>query len=148
MTFLPYALAAASSVVGTLQSYRSAQAQAQTARFSAQVAERQAQLERQRGEADALEFERRQQKNIAASRALLAGAGVAATGTPLLAEGVSLEDMAFGAENLRRSAEDRAWAQEQDASLSRYRVANARQQGALSVGTSLLNSASKLSFFK
>ncbi|HIC82452.1 MAG TPA: hypothetical protein EYP07_16035 [Kiloniellaceae bacterium] len=128
----------AGAAVGAVGSVAAGQAQADAAAFNAQVAQQQAERERQIAEREAADFRRQQSRVLAASRARRAGSGVTFQGSPLLVDEATAAEIELSAQNILAGGATRASRLEQQAALDRANARSARTGGVLGAGATLL----------
>ena len=128
----------AGAAVGAVSSVASGQAQANAAAFNAEVAQQQAERERQIAEREAADFRRQQSRVLAASRARRAGAGITFQGSPLLVNESTAAEIELGVQNILVGGATRASRLRQQAALDRSRARSARVGGFLGAGSTLL----------
>ncbi len=128
----------AGAAVGAVSSVAAGQAQANAAAFNAEVAQQQAERERQIAEREAADFRRQQSRVLAASRARRAGAGVTFQGSPLLVNESTAAEIELSVQNILVGGETRASRLRQQAALERANASSARTGGILGAGSTLL----------
>ncbi len=126
---------AAASALGTLASARN---QAGAQNTAAEIAQQQADRERQIAAQQAADFRRRQDSALAAARARRGASGIALAGSPLLADSAAVQDIALGEANVRAGGDAQATRLEQQAAAQRAQAASGGAIGALRAGTTLL----------
>lgn len=131
LTLVSAALSAAGAVAA-------ARAESGAAGFRAEMAQRQAERERQIAARDAAGRRRDGSRDRAAERARLAGRGVSGEGTPLLLEAARAAEAELEAQEILDDGANRGVMREQQAELARARARNARRVGALRAGSTLL----------
>ncbi|WP_282609471.1 hypothetical protein [Pelagibius sp. Alg239-R121] len=131
-----------SAAVGALGAIQGARASAAASEFNAKIADNNAIIAEQNAAADEKRQRRSASRQTAGSRAAIAAAGVTLEGSPLEV----LEDQALEAEldalNLRYGGRLQATNFRSQAQLDRSAARNAKTQGFISAGTSLLKGAS------
>jgi len=136
LTLVGAALSAASAIAAS-------QAEADTADFSAEVSQQQAERERQIAERDAAEHRRHGSRELAATRARRAGRGVTQQGSPLLAEQASAGDIELGARDILADGAEAGQALRQRAALQRAQAEARRATGHRRAGSTLLTAAGR-----
>lgn len=143
MAWLPVA-AAALSAVSAIQQGRASQ---QAANYQATVAQQQGEQARQVAAQQEEDYRRQQSRLMGAQRAAVGGSGATMSGTPLL----SSEDMAGEAElqalRIRYGGDVQTARATQEAELLRYQGKQAKKQGYMRAGASLLSSFGSTSGF-
>lgn len=128
------------SAVGTAVSAAGGIAQAN---FQSQVAQQQADRERQIAARDAQNFERSQSRLQAQDRARRAASGISlSTGTSLLVDEDISTEIALGRETIKAGGETRAIRLEQEARLQRQKAGVRGTAGFIKAGGTLLTAAS------
>lgn len=133
-------LSLASAGIGAVGAMQQANAQANAAKYEAQVREQQAQSERQRAAAQAQDYRRQESSKLATSRARLAGSGVSSSfGTPLLVDESAVREIALSSSRITNAGEINATRLENEAASRRSAAKNYRTAGAIGAGASLLS---------
>lgn len=127
------------AVAGTLSA---AQAQAQALRYSAQVADAEAQRARFAGQFEADQIREQARINLARSRAAAGASGIAFEGSPLEALAYSATQYELDALAALYGAETIAAGRQSGAALSRFQAGRTALSGYLGAGTQLLRGAS------
>ena len=135
------ALTIAGAVLGAMGSIAAGQAQANAADFNAQIAQQQADRERQIADREAADFRRQQSRVLAASRARRAGSGVTSQGSPLMVDEATAAEIELGAQNTIVGGATRASRLEQQAALDRSSARGAKVGSFLTAGSTLLTGA-------
>lgn len=117
------------------------QAEANAAEFNAEMAQQQAERERQIATRDAGDYRRRNSRLLATSRARRAGSGVTSQGSPLLVDEATAGEIELGVQDILAGGAATAYGYQQQAALSRARARSARIGGFLNAGSTLLTGA-------
>lgn len=117
------------AVVAAVAAKRAADQKARTIKREEKIAKQQAERERQAGLAEANDFRRRNSRLLASSRALRAGSGVSAAGSPLLVDEVTAGEIELGALRIRNARETRRTSLLNQASLLKFLELETRVQG-------------------
>lgn len=128
----------AGTAVGAVGSITAGQAQANTASFNAQIAQQQAEREKQIAEREAEDFRRRESRVLAAARARRGRSGTTIEGSPLLVDEATAAEIELGAQNTLVWGGTRALRLQQQATLDRSRGRSAMRSGFLNAGSTLL----------
>lgn len=132
------AVGAIASAVGTIGG---GIMQARQASQQAAVQRQQAEFARKQSEIDAREFRRRQMRLLGSARAARGASGVdLLSGSPLLVDDDTIEEIVFNTERIRRGGEVQATRLEQQASLTSASGSSALAGSVLSAGGSFLTS--------
>lgn len=97
----------------------SALAQIGQARAQSKLLRRQARAEQQASAFEARQFGKQESGRLARARALRAGSGVAFTGTPLLVDEATVQEIALGEANIRRQGQISAQNRRAEADIAR-----------------------------
>jgi len=119
------------SVVAAAAAKRGADQKARAIDVEAKVADQRAERERQAAAAEADDFRRRQSRLLATSRALRAGSGVSAAGSPLLVDEATAGEIELGRRSLLNAGEVRRRRLKTRADLLRFQGRETRFQGFL-----------------
>jgi secreted protein with Ig-like and vWFA domain len=136
----------ASAAISAAGSIAAGQAEANAAEYNAEMAQQQAERERQIADRDAVAYRRQNSRALATSRARRAGSGVTSRGSPLLVDEATAAEIELGAQNILSGGAANAYGYQQQAALSRSRSSNARTSGFLTAGSTLLTAASTLDY--
>lgn len=136
---MPPALIIVAAVVAAAATKRAADQKAKTIEREEKIARQQAKRERQAGIAEANDFRRRNSRVLATSRALRAGSGVTAAGSPLLVDEATAGEIELGALRVRNARETRRRSLLNQASLLKFLELETRVQGTINAGTSALS---------
>ena len=146
-TFLIAAAASAmSGVLGAVQSIQQGRAANEAAKFNARVLDERAANEQAVARQQAADERRRGSRVTAALRAGLAGSGLANAGTALLQQGDVASAVELSARRIETGGEIRARRSRQEGAVERFRGRNARRQGFMKAGASLLSGAASAGF--
>lgn len=126
---MPPALIIVAAVVAGVAAKRSADQKAKTIKREEKIAEQQADRERQAGIAESNDFRRRNSRLLATSRALRAGSGVSAAGSPLLVDEATAGEIELGALRIQNVRETRRTSLRNQASLLSFLELETRVQG-------------------
>ncbi|MGD1878324.1 MAG: hypothetical protein ACFB13_12605 [Kiloniellaceae bacterium] len=138
----------AGAAISAAGSIAAGQAEANAAEYNADMAQQQAERERQIAERDAAAHRRQNSRVQAASRARRASSGVTSQGSPLLVDEATAAEIELGAQNILSGGAANAWGYKSQAALSRSRASNARTSGFLTAGSTLLTAAGNTDFDK
>lgn len=136
---MPPALIIVAAVVAAAAAKRSADQKAKTIKREEKIAKQQAKRERQAGIAEANDFRRRNSRLLASSRALRAGSGISAAGSPLLVDEVTAGEIELGALRVRNVRETRRTSLRNQASLLKFLELETRVQGTINAGQAALS---------
>jgi len=139
LTLVSAALSAAGAIAA-------AGAEAGAADFNAEMAQQQAERERQIASRDAADQRRQGSRALASARARRAGRGVTGEGSPLLAEATRAAEIELGAQDILNAGAGRRVGLQQQAALDRARARNARRAGKLQAGRTLLTGLGQSAF--
>ena len=142
-------LAAASigaGLVGAAGARQQGESAAQAAEFNARGSQQQAGREREAAGLEATEFAKKQRRQLATSRAGRLASGVTMSGSPLLVDEDTINEIAFNEALIRSGGETRATRLEQESTLQRSRAKSDRTASYYRAGSSLLGSARDLTF--
>lgn len=139
---MPPALIIVAAVVAAAAAKRSADQKAKTIKREEKIAKQQAERERQAGIAEANDFRRRNSRLLASSRALRAGSGVSAFGSPLLVDEATAGEFELGALRIRNARETRRTSLLNQASLLKFLELETRVQGTINAGNAALSTLS------
>ncbi len=137
------ALTFAGAALGAIGSIAAGQAAANAAEFNAEVAQQQAERERQIALREAEDFRRQNSRVLAASRARRAGSGVTSQGSPLLVDESTAAEIELSAQNILVGGATRASRLGQQAALDKSQARSARIGGFLNAGSTLLTGAGR-----
>lgn len=117
----------------------------QSGMYNAAVSQQQAQREREASEQEAKEFTKKQRRLLSsASVGRTGGSGVTMSGSPLLVDEDTINEIAFNEAMIRSGGEARATRQEQQAVLQRSGAEHARTASYYRAGGSILGTARDL----
>lgn len=126
-----------------------AKAQEKQANYQAAVYEQQAERDRQVAAQEERDFRKKQSALMAQKRAEMGGAGIKqTTGTPLISSEDFMDETELQAMRIREGGEVGATRLEQQASLTRTAGKNAKTQGYMRAGASLLTGIGEIDFGK
>lgn len=132
------ALTAVTAGVSAMGAMSAANAEANAAKYNASIAERNAQIAKNKGIADEAAKRRETRRMLGKQRAAIGASGLQAVGTPLLA----LEETAalgeLDALTIRDNANKDQTSYKMDANLSRMRAKSAKRAGTLRAAGALL----------
>lgn len=117
------------AVVGAAAAKRSADQKSKLIKQEGKLAEKEARQERQAAKIEADSFRRRQSRLLASSRALRAGSGVSAAGSPLLVDEATAAEIELGRLTLLAAGETRARRLKNFANLKKFEELENRIQG-------------------
>lgn len=122
------------------------QAEANAADFNADMAQQQAERERQIAARDAEDHRRRNSRVLASSRARRAGSGVASQGSPLMVDESTVGEIELGVQDILAGGGARAYGHRQQAALARARGRSAQTGSFLNAGATLLTGAGRTDY--
>jgi len=140
------ALTLVGAALSAVAAISSGKAQSDANEFNAEMAQQQAERERQIAARDAADYRRRNSRVLAASRARRAGGGVATQGSPLLVDEATAAESELGAQDIFAGGAANAYGYRQQAALFRSRASGARAGSFLKAGGTLLTGASEADY--
>ena len=144
------ALAAASigsGIVGAAGNIQQGRAASDAALFNARALQQQADQDRAASGLEASEFVKKQRRFLAgASVGRTGGSGVLMSGSPLLVDEDTINEIAFREALIRHGGETRATRNEQQAALQTARAGHERTASYYRAGSSLLGTAAPLTY--
>ena len=135
-----------SAAVGVAGARYSGEASARAAEYNAAVDLQRAQREREASGLEASQFVKQQRRQLATARTGRLASGVTMSGSPLLVDEDTINEIAFNEALIRSGGETRATRLEQSAALSKARGQSERTASYYRAGASLLNPVRDLSF--
>ena len=135
------ALTLIGAAVGAAGAIAAGQAEANAAEFNADMAQQQAERERDIAARDAKDYQRRNSRLLATARARRAGSGVTSQGSPLMVDEATAAEIELGVQDILAGGAASAYGYQQQAALSRARARSARTAGYLNAGSTLLTGA-------
>jgi len=137
------ALTLLGAAVGAAGAIAAGKAEANAAEFNAEMAQQQAERERQIAARDADDHSRRGSRLLATSRARRAASGVTSQGSPLLVDESTAAEIELGVQDILAGGAANAYGYQQQAALARARASSARTGAYLTAGSTLLTGAGR-----
>ena len=133
------AVSVGSGVAGAAGQRYAGEASANAAEYNAAVDLQRAQREREASGLEASQFVKQQRRQLATARTGRLASGVTMSGSPLLVDEDTINEIAFNEALIRSGGETRATRLEQSAALSKSRAQSERTASYYRAGASLLN---------
>lgn len=145
MAFLPMVLSLAGTAMSAVGQMNAGKAEAQAARYNAQVNEMNAAAERDKSAVEAEDFRRQNARKLASSIAARGASGVdIGSGTPLMVSEDVVREIELGASRIGHEGAAKSTAYKNQATLDRARAKNASSAGRIMAGATLLSGAGSI----